>query len=57
MPFSALFTLVTLLSVMAIFIISFRKRGWKAALFLSAIGLVTFGAIFFMFLTLALNNM
>ena len=57
MPFSALFTLVALLSVMAIFIISLRKRGWKAALFLSAIGLVTFGAIFFMFLTLALNNM
>lgn len=57
MPFSALITLVALLSVTAIFIISLRKRGLKVSIFLSAIGLVIFGAIFFMFLTLALNNM
>jgi hypothetical protein len=57
MPFSALFALVALLSVTAIFIISLRKRGLKVAVFLSAIGLVTFAAIFFMLLTLALNNM
>ncbi len=57
MPFSALYALVALLSVTAIFVISLRKRGVKMAVFLSAIGLVTFGAIFFLFLTIALNNM
>ena len=57
MPFSALFVLVALLSVTGIFIFSLRKRGLKMAILLSGIGLIAFGAIFFIFLTIALNNM
>jgi len=57
MPFSALFFLVALLSVTGIFIFSLRKRGLKIAVLLSGIGLIAFVAVFFIFLTLALNNM
>jgi len=57
MPFSALFVFVALFSVTGIFIITLKKRGVKMAIFLSSIGLVAFVAIFFIFLTVALNNM
>ena len=57
MPFSALFAFVALLSVTGIFIITLKKRGLKVAIVLSSIGLVAFVAIFFIFLTVALNNM
>jgi len=56
-PFSALFVLVALLSVITIFIFSLRRWGlWSAVLF-SGIGLIAFVAIFFIILTLTLNNM
>jgi hypothetical protein len=57
MPFSALFAFVALLSVTGIFLITLKKRGLKTAILLSSIGLGTFVAIFFIFLTAALNNM
>ena len=57
MPFSALFAFVALLSVTGIFIITLKKRSVKMAIFLSSTGLVVFVAIFFIFLTVALNNM
>ena len=57
MPFSVLFAFVALLSVTGIFIITLKKRGLKMAILLSSIGLVAFSAIFFIFLTVALNNM
>ena len=57
MPFSALFALFALLATTAIFVISLKKWGIKAALFLSALGLIAFFAIFFVFLIIALNNM
>jgi hypothetical protein len=57
MPFSALFAFIALLSVSGIFVITLKKRGLKMAFFLSSIGLVAFGAIFLIFLTIAFNNM
>jgi energy-converting hydrogenase Eha subunit F len=57
MPFSALFAFVALLSVTGIYIITLKKRGLKTAILLSSIGLVAFVVIFFIFLTVALNNM
>jgi hypothetical protein len=42
--------------VTGIFIITLKKRSVKTAIFLSSIGLVAFVAIFFIFLTVALNN-
>lgn len=57
MPFSALFAFVALFSVTGIFIITLKKRGLIMAITLSSIGLVAFAAIFFIFLTVALNNM
>jgi hypothetical protein len=57
MPFTALFGLIALLATAAIFLISLKMRGLKTALLFSAAGLVSFGAIFFVLLTLALNNM
>ncbi len=57
MPFSALFVLVALISVAAIFIYSLRRWSLRAAILFSGIALVAFVAIFFIFLTLALNNM
>ena len=57
MPFTALFALIALLVSAAIFLISLKRRGLKTALLFSAVGLVSFGAIFFVLLTLALNNM
>jgi lipopolysaccharide export LptBFGC system permease protein LptF len=56
-PFSALFVLVALISVAAIFIFSLRRGSLRAAILFSGIALVAFVAIFFIFLTLALNNM
>jgi hypothetical protein len=56
-PFSALFVLVALLSVITIFVFNLRRRGLWAAVLFSGIGLVAFVAIFFMILTLTLNNM
>jgi len=56
-PFSALFLLIALLATTVIFVFTFKKRGLKAALLLSAVVLIVFAAIFFVFLTLALNNM
>ena len=57
MPFSALFAFVALFSVTGVFIITRKKRGAKMAILLSSIGMVAFVAIFFIFLTVALNNM
>ena len=57
MPFSALFALIAILAITAIFVVSLKKWGIKAALYLSALGLLAFSAIFFVFLTIALNNM
>ena len=57
MPFSALFAFIALLSVSGILVITLKKRGLKVAIFLSSIGLLAFFAIFFIFLTVALNNM
>ncbi len=57
MPFTALFGLIALLATAAIFLISLKMHGLKTALLFSAVGLVSFVAIFFILLTLLLNNM
>jgi hypothetical protein len=55
--FTAVFAFAALLGSVAIFVISFKKRGLKPALLYSAVALVSFVAIFIVFLILPLNIM
>jgi membrane associated rhomboid family serine protease len=57
MPFSALYLLLTLLIVLAVFAYTYKKRGLKVAIISSGIAFGVLAAIFLLFLTAALNNM
>lgn len=57
MPFTALFLIIALLVAAGIFLVSLKRRGLKSALLFSGVGLASFIAIFFVILSLALNNM
>jgi hypothetical protein len=55
--FTAVFAFATLLGIGAIFVISLKKRGLKLAMLYSAVALISFVAIFIVFLILPLNIM
>ena len=57
MPFSALYLLLALLIVLAIFFFTYNKRGLKVALSSSGSAFGVLAVLFLLFLTAALNNM
>jgi len=57
MPFSAWYVLVSIFSVLGIFLFTFRKRGLKFALLISLLGFGIMIATFLLLLSTLLNNM